>query len=384
MGTKYHPLSIFVALTIFLLAFPATAQIFVSPADNKSPGESAGFLYALPKSTLKIDVIIQKTERIKGPYAEFAEKILGVSDYIRQDESRQRIKDVIISVESAPDPAAWFFVEFDERASKDTRSLVFDLLPNGIVLGADDAPLQKIQGQNKFEKIIVNSPDERSFSYYAERNLYQRVDTIVRKITIDTTVIRRNILQSAWVDRSPEQKARAAADMIHKIRESRLQLITGFQEVNYGQSIVFMDQKLQQLEEEYLSLFIGKEVKSLITHTLYYAPEPGSANKATIAGFSETLGVVSETTKANPLTIEVQAVAGPGFNSSERPKGRLNNSMYYRIPALTNVSVWFENKMLAQEKLYIGQLGTIAVAPLGKTRLQFDAQTGMVTTLKRE
>ncbi len=171
--------------------------------------------------------------------------------------------------------------------------------------------------------------------------------------------------------------------MIQKIRESRFQLINGFQEVNYGQSIVFMDQKLQQLEEDYLSLFIGKEVKNLVVQTIYYAPEPGFSGKAVVGSFTEAAGLTTGAT-SNPLTLEILPLAGPGFNAGNQPKGRLTNGLYYRIPALANVSLSFENKVLSREKIYISQLGTIAVAPLGKTRLQFDPETGNLTTIKRE
>lgn len=365
-------------------AFSTQAQIFVSPASGSSPGNSPGFYYALPENTLRLEVIIQKTQQYRGPYAEFAEKILGVSEYIQADETKLEIKDMLVKLESTPDPDAWFLAELDDKASKESISQVFSLLPDGIILAADDAALARQTATQKIEKTLVNAPDEQYFSYYAESNLYKRVDTIVRKITIDTTVIKRNILQSAWVDRSPEQKARAAADMIQKIRESRLLLLTGYQEVNYGSSLGFMDEKLNELEEAYLSLFLGKTVRTLTTEVLYFTPKAGQSGKINIAGFSETAGLVSETAKANPITIDLQVVGGPGFNESAKPGARLNNAMYYRIPALTSVSIAYGSKTFIKDRMYISQLGSVAVAPLGKVRLQFDPETGMITTIKKE
>ncbi len=373
-----------VLLMISAITETSLSQIIVSPAADKVPGESPGFLYALPKTTFKVDVIIQKTQRIKGPYSEFAEKILGISDFIKQDETQLEIIDMIVESETIPDSDAWFFVEFDERGSKDARSLVFDLQSNGIILGADDTPQSKTTVNNKFEKTIVNGPDEKSFSYYAERNLYQRVDTIIRKITIDTMVIHRNILQSAWVDRNPEQKAKAAAEMIHRIRESRYNLISGFQEIDFGKSIVYMDQQLRELEEEYLSLFLGKEKRSLTSQSFYYTPEANTSGKTTVATFSETAGLLEPNAKASPVTMEFSALSGPGFGKQSQAGSRLTNALYYRIPAVVTVNLSFNDRSFLRKKYQISQMGAIAVAPITKTRVLFDPESGMVTTVKRE
>ncbi len=360
------------------------AQIFVTPMNDQPATDATGFYYALPQNVIKLDVIIQKTEKMKGPYSEFSEKVLGVSSVIDQDEMHLQIIDIVMSYETEPDPKAWFFVEFDERGSKDARSLVFDLQANGILLAADEAPQSRVSGKNRTETTLVNSSDEKQFRYFAERNLYQRVDTIVRKITIDTTVIRRNILQSAWVDRNPEQKARSAADMIHKIRESRYNLISGFQEIDYGKSIAYMDEQLQALEEEYLSLFLGKEVKSLSTQTLYYVPDPETNGKVTIAGFSETAGLLDGNAKATAIEMEITSNGTQNFLKSNVVKGKLTNSVYYRIPGNVTITLTYGSKVYAKERKNISQLGTIAVAPVSKTRLQFDPESGMITTVKRE
>ncbi len=373
---------------VLLLAFifcglNAKAQFFVTPSKQGSVTETPGFYYALPRNVLKVDVVIEKTEKFKGPYSDFSEKVLGVSDFIKLDETHYAIKDMILEVETEADPQTWFFVEFDERGSKDARSLVFDLHSNGVILAADEAAQPRVQrGGNITEKTIINGPDEQRFQYFAERNLYQRIDTIVRKITIDTTVIRRNILQTAWVDRNPEQKARSAADMIHKIRESRFNLISGFQEIDYGQSIVYMDQQLQSLEEEYLSLFLGKEVKQLYVKTLYYIPDPANPERVTIAGFSETIGLTDATSKAT--AIELEFTTSDIGKNTEKPNSRLNNSLYYRLPASTGVKLIYAGKTFVNERVNISQFGSVGVAPVNKTRLQFDAESGMITTIKRE
>lgn len=370
------------------LKIDSLAQIFVTRAtSNAKTLDASGFYYALPRTVLKVDFIIEKNERFKGHYSEFCQKILGVDDFVKQNETIYSIIDVVVSTVTEPDPNAWFFVEFDEKTSKDARALVFDLQSDGIILGVDDGQKIKQESTTKVEKTFVNAPNEKKFHYYAERNLYQRIDTIIRKITIDTMVIRRNILQSAWVDRNPEQKARAAADYIHKIRETRFNLISGFQEVNYGQSIVYMDQQLKALEEEYVSLFLGKEVRSIIEQSVYYYPDKETKGIQSIAKFSENAGVVDLAVKGDPLQIVFEPLnhtASIVDDAINTLKNKTPNSLFYRVPDAADVSIMFKGKVLSKNRFKFSQLGVISSAPLTKTRLLFDAQTGIVTSIKRD
>ena len=278
-----------IPLTI-LASIQTEAQTVLSHAKNTNPGQQEGVVYSLPRTIIKIDFIIEKNQRLKGPYSEFADKMLGISNVIAANEVQYTIVDAVVTTVSEPDPDASFFITLDERSSKDGLSTLVNLLPNGI-LKSYGTPESSDINRTIVDKELINTPDQQRFTYYAERNLYQRVDTLVRKITIDTTVIRRNILQSSWVDRSPEQKARSAADFIQKIRESRFNLITGYQEINYGSSIAYMDNQLQKLESEYLSLFLGAENKRLIEQTIYFTPNSQTDGFVTVAKFSEQNGI---------------------------------------------------------------------------------------------
>jgi hypothetical protein len=369
------------------LANTGFSQIFISPANTVKANDVSGFYYALPHNLLKIDFILEKNVRYKGPYADYAGKILGVDNYVKQDETVYTIRDVIITKTTEPDPSAWFFVEFDEKGSKEARSLVFSLQPDGIILAADDAEQKHHATSGRIEKQFINAPEAGKFQYYAERNLYQRIDTILRKITIDTTTIWRNILETSWVDRNPEQKAKSAADMIHTIRENRLNLISGYQEINYGQSIVFMNEELLKLEQEYIGLFLGREFRSIEEQTVYFVPEAGKTGIQMFARFNENSGLVDVASKGEALQIKIdpkgsaQELAGQNNPPS---KSRLSNVLYFRIPEYADIQILYKGKILGRDRLTISQLGPISMAPLTRTRLVFDPETGQVKTIRRE
>ncbi len=373
---------------MLLMPQPLRAQITVTPASAGKGQEASGFYYALPQNYVQVDFILEKNQRFKGPYAEFASRILGVDDYIKQDETVYTILDAIITVYTEPDPKAYYFVEFDERSSRDVRSLVFSLQPDGIIIAADEGITKSAGHSSLIEKTFVNAPESKKFHYFAERNLYERIDTIVRKITIDTTVIRRNILQSSWVDRNPEQKARAAADQIDHIRENRYNLIRGYQEIDYGESMVYMDRKLQELENEYLSLFLGKEVRSIEEQRFYYLPEKDKTGLQDFLRFSASSGLTDEQIRGETVQVNIRPSGNTGriaLDHKNIGNIQLNNSLYYRLPEYTEVEIRFRGKVLAKTRMPVSQLGVLSVAPLNpRTRLQFDPETGGIQLLKRD
>lgn len=372
------------AVLIVSSATQLYAQFSVSSVSTVTkPAKSPGIFYSLPRTVFKINIVVEKTEKLKGPYAEFAQRMLGIDNAIKQEETLYAIKDIILSTITEPDPKAWFFVEFDERSSRDTRSLIFDLMSNGILLSLDDTPIDRSRYISHSSTTLINAPERKHFTYFAEHNLYQRVDTIVRRITIDTTVIRRNILQTAWVDRNPEQKARAAAEAIQKIRESRFKLISGFQEIDF-QQIEYMDTQMRQLEEEYLSLFSGVEIKSLSEHTIFYVPESDTKGIQTIARFTEQNGLIDNINKGEPLQLVIESAGNTKDMGMAETSGRLINSLYYRIPEIAEISVLFKGKVYQRSRHEVNQLGTIAVANASRTRLNFDPNTGLPITIKRD
>ncbi len=391
---KHHPMKIFfrflqlsILLTSILFAFPTEAQTVLSHAKNANPGQQEGVVYSLPRTTIKIDFIIEKNQRLKGPYSEFADKMLGISDVISSNEVQYSIVDAVITTLSEPDPEASFFLTFDEKSSRDGISTLVNLLPDGI-LSSYGIPDNGESNRVFIEKELINAPDQQRFTYYAERNLYQRIDTLVRKITIDTTVIRRNILQSSWVDRSPEQKARSAADFIQKIRESRFNLITGYQEINYGSSIAYMDNQLQKLESEYLSLFLGAENKRLIEQTIYFTPDSQADGFVTVAKFSEQNGVSGSEGRGENIQLQfiksgnTSKIAGINANSIESV--RINNSLIYRTPEIVDLNLSFKGKSITSVRLSINQLGVFLVAPITKTKMSFNPETGQLTSFSKE
>lgn len=349
------------------------AQYVVRKVTDKSVNTAQdGFYYNLPLTVLKVNVVYEKIEKIRGPLSDFTLNYLGTSDYIADNSSSYRILNIDITPESNIDPNQIYYVQFPAERDKDEKEMVFSLSSLGTLLGFDESGIShSVSEKQEVDQTYILLDGDKDFDFRAEYNRKKQFDTITRRITIDTVSIDRFIFKTSWVDKSDEDKANEAAMQIEKIRESRFNLLTGYQEVNYGESMKYMDTQLKKLENQYLELFLGKELKSIESQTIYYTPEIGESDE-TLLEFSD----------GNTVSINIlsqQSVA----NLPENPLEKVDN-IFYRIPNFAIIEVEHNGTIHYRRMFTINQLGVTATAPLNRTRSQFDFKTGGLKQIVRE
>ena len=364
----------FIILT-FLMAilFQGYSQITVTKVENKNINSSQeGFIYSLPQTVFRIDIVYETVQNLKGPLSEYTDEYLGATDYISSNKTKYNLVDVSVSTFQEADPGQLYHVHYPSERAKDEEATSFSLSDIGSLLAYNTDAFNKTHTNEVIndQTIIFNEGDD-AFPYMSQYNKQKKTDTIVRKINIDTITINRFLFKSSWIDKSMSEKAREAALQIEKIRESRYQLISGYQEVNYGSSIVYMDKQLHELEKQYLELFLGRELKSIETQSFYYLP-----NK------NKKVDELMRFEDGNSVVIKLAL----NKNSENLPDNTTSkiNSVYYRIPVSADVSISSENKDFFIGRYIINQLGVVSSVPLGGTKLQFDAQTGNLVTIIRE
>jgi hypothetical protein len=367
---------IFSALLLMMLLLSSTeifSQFIVRKVHDQNVNTSQdGFFYALPQTVLKIDLLIEKIQQQKGPLSEYTQEYLGTSEFIENNSTSYRLLNVLVDQFAEPDPEQIYYVQFPTTRPKDAKAIGFELTPLGTLIAFDIENTQEtIHSQSEVNQTIIVSDQEDGFNYFAEYNRKQKVDTIIRKITIDTVTIDRFLFKTSWVDKSLKEKANEAAMQIAKIRESRFNLITGYQEVNYGESMKYMNQQLNLLEKEYLTLFLGKELKTIETQTVYFIPSKENNSKVLYSG-SDGSSIKLKLTN-NGITDKLPA----------KPLEKQDN-IYYRIPESTLVEITENGSIHYKRKMPISQYGVVAAAPLNGTRLQFDPKTGSLIKIIRE
>ncbi len=353
------------AVLTFVVVF-SFAQITVVTADKGPASNGDGLYYSLPATLFKVEVELKKTERLPGPLADYCQNYLGTTQYIKEVSTDFSVVDEDVRLLTIADENASYYIAFSAKSSKEDKSPVIELTPFGTLKAVNiDQDEQEMQREVNIEenKTIILGDDANRFRYEAQYNRKKKIDTVIRKITIDTMTINKFLFKTSWVDKSNEERAEEAAQQIRSIRESRLNLLTGYHEVNFGESLLYMDNQLQKLEQQYLELFLGKERVTIEHHTFYVLPENETLNQDLLA-----------TDNGKKLVFKVS----PQTEMQIKPMAAtVSNVIYYRIPAQATVSLIFNGKELFKDIYPVSQLGVVTGVSVSKAGVAFNPVTGV-------
>lgn len=361
MASSFRPVLLIITLLIGVNSL--YSQIVSYPVTKIVTGKNPeGFVYVLPKHLVKVDVYVTKSEKFKGRYSDFATKLLGITDPITKDVVSYDISHVEISTLTSPDTSQVYFAEIPSKMDDD-HHIMIHLTEEGFISG-----FSTIQKEEVTKKKGVR--DGAPFSDLLKPVLIEKVDTIIRRVSIDTSVFVEKVPRRSISEKSTEQQAKEIADQIYKIEDSKYKLITGYQEVNYtGESIELMLNKLNALEHDYLAHFKGSVITTENLYTFYYTPEASIANATnTLFRFSSAEGITTTGNQSgDPVSISVNSLktyaAAGSFEKGRVVTHKKDKGIYYRIPELAGISVNLGGRTLASEKLRINQLGTLTFLP---------------------
>ncbi len=162
---------------------------------------------------------------------------------------------------------------------------------------------------------------------------------------------------------SLEENARIAADQIFKIRKSRYELVAGEAGENvFGAGLANALEELNRMEEEYLSLFLGRQLNTTLVKQ--YKVTPASDKRTyVVCRFSNTEGLLPEDDlSGSPIILETKAmntVSTEGLNVQAKP-----SKSAYRIADDTSCRIIFNNSEIGSATIPVYQFGqTVYIVP---------------------
>jgi hypothetical protein len=381
-----------VIMLLFVMNCSVFAQINVLRIDNNAaPQTKEGIFYSLPRTVVKIDVKIDRIENYKGPYADFALRFLGLKNIVTANTIDYNISDITITTYPEPDPDQYYFVEMGEKISKGEKAGLLSLSDAGVIVGT----LPEIVDTVQVQMTKSDDPGEADkdvfgelFKYSADVNVFEKVDTIIRKINIDTLTVERQYYKRTMVEKSPEQKAKEAAEFISKIKDNRFTLISGSQEVNYNrETLEYMDSQLKTMEKEYLKLFTGISLHKSLSFSYKYIPIPNQINtEIPIFKFLRSKGIVDlDEPGGKVVTIKIQRVGNTNTVAAYLKKAEKDTKVQgfsYRIPELARVTVKLDENTQEETQCLVAQLGVVTNLPASKWKVQFYKETGGIKGLE--
>jgi hypothetical protein len=377
------------AVLIVSLAFCACSTINVTHVENNATlPEHGGIYYSLPKTAITVEVTINKIFKIKGPYSSYASKYLGLSNVITENSTSYSLEDIQVKPHAIPDADQSYFVQIPKRCKK-SNGLFLKLSESGIISSINDFGNRRSLMTN--DTSVKNKMDltENSSKLLFKSNQLESIDTILEKIDLDTLTIRKRILNRLPIEKSIEQKAKDAADLIMQVKEGKFNILTGYSEVNYSkESLEFMCDQLGKMETEYLNMFTGITVKRQLKYYYTYIPAyTESTLYLPIFRFSAKEGIVDTSGYYGESVYMRIERFGSTKQTSTYEKAKVDakaksHGFYYRIPEYAKVSMICNDKVRTEANILISQFGAVCELPAGKKfRATFYPGSGSIKSI---
>lgn len=355
-------------LLFLIISLNIKAQYIVNYASNINQNVTDGIYYNLPRNVIRLDFTVECVHEIKGKYSNFAKELLETNNYIKEDDVKYYIKDVAVDVLTETDSEMIFYISTDEK-SKDNIELSMRFTSEGNIqsFGIKDDRRDLDSENVSFENRLAQQNTNPDFVYLPLRDDEEDEDG-----------------NSTDDKMSEKEIAQSIVEEIKKIRLAYFDLISGYQEVNYGNTITYMLEELKKMEKEYLALFVGKVERNDNVKTFYIIPEEGT-NNYSVAKFSDKEGFNSKTGDNVRITLQEMSSSNvKGISEDVIKNTTYNNKMVYREPAYVNMKLMKGDEILIDNRIQISQLGDFILLPINKMKLEFDNVSGRLISVDKE
>jgi len=290
-----------------------------------------------------------------GPYAQYAQKYLGVAAPA-QSRTSYTLQSVTLTPYVEADPGARFTLTVPERSSVG----FLQLCTQGLVVMSDNYTGKPAAWR------FAPAAGEASFAGIDPLgNLGSETTTLYKAVLTDEGYERVPVTQDNVVEKSADRKAADAAAVIFDLREKRQQIATGDTDATFsGEALQAAIDEITRLEERYLSLFYGIREITEEEKNFDVTPDPTAKNQRyTAFRISDKNGLLpASVAEGKAVTVEFisEPLSEPEV-SSDRSKEPL---VHYRIPAITRCRVMQDAVILLENRVPVYQLGEESTLPL--------------------
>lgn len=338
---------VFLSLAVLsCMSMSLSAQVKAYPSAAIPSGNSVA--YSLPRTVLKVTVVVEKESVRKGPYARFAQKYLGVMAPT-VDKDLYSVVGGSIGYAEETDPAAVYVLDNPDKSA----GKIYNVTPEGLLAAPMEGAPMPDKGPVPPLAAMPPKPGKPG-----------GID-VLSYVASDTSFVKLQVDKRSVIEQSPESMAQQAANTIFTLRKRRMELVTGeFGENVFGEGLAAALREIDRLEQEYTALFLGKQFKQRIVKSYDVIPEMGK-NTAVVCRFTETGGLLpAGDLSGSPVVIDMA------------PENKLENSpwtrrttkdsrgmVFYRIADMVNCRLMNGQSELAQRRIPIYQFGLTVEMP---------------------
>ena len=313
--------------------------------------------YNLPRTTVAVEVDAVQEYRFAGPYAAFAKRLLGLEVPLH-DDVVTRVTEIRLQplVEADPDSSYTCPAKAGEKLlSLSSQGLVAFATPEesqsltwrfSTPLKADWRGMGITEGEKKQTYLVYQNP---------------------RRAYADSSAVRTPVQQSRKVEKTLEEKAVEAAEMILNVRRERLNISTGNTDASFsGEALAAALSELTRIEQEYLPLFTGVSKSRTLSGSFEVTPSASAPRQRYLAFVvSDREGLLaSGDGTAYYLQFIPQVPSAPAAEAPLTKAQARIPRLYYLEPAVCTLRLTEETSPVLETRLGVYQLGTKRSIPL--------------------
>ena len=267
-----------------------------------------------------INAEVTKVTCKAGPYYKYAEKYLGVKDVITEDKVYYELGKITLDNKGIPDTDNTYIVEFK---------------------GGTVAPYAYLTEEGLLCSINAEYTPEESATEAARKK-----GQAPAKAT-DASVFSEELLMAG----STAKQAEVAAKQIYRIRESRLNILTGEADnlPPDGEAMKLVIQQLEEQEKALTNLFVGVKTKETSDYEVSLVPFD-NLEKEVLFRFSDQLGIVdADDLGGAPVYMDPKEA---------EKKEKMMKGIVYNVPGKASIEISMNKKSLYKGEVQITQFGS--------------------------
>jgi hypothetical protein len=347
-------------LSVWLIVFTSScatvSNISVNNVNDADALPSGSFVYALPQTVMDIHVVAEETTIIPGPYEKYAAKYLGIHGVPAKEEKLYSIIKIDLKKHLEADPDFLFTV----NGVSDLNNFpgLINLIRDSLILTAAN-----------FSGNLVNlysfplASDEATYTDLSiKRNFEAEKDIEISRVMPDSNYVAQPSRRPPVLkEKTLEQKAEEAANFLIKLKKRRFKLIAGqYDYMPQGESMASALKELARIEEQYLSLFIGKRIVRELTRNYHYAPLAGKeSDRVVLFRFAADKGFIDARESIGmPVILELNAMRKTrDLEKFNKPVRTDAGNLPYRIADQVNIRLLAGEQVWAEAIFPVFQYG---------------------------
>lgn len=323
---------------------------------------NGSLVYALPRTVFTVKVEVERTIMVPGPYAAYAEDLLGLKDALKTREEHWSVRSLSVNSHEETDPSEYYVI----HSTGLFQTNVLAMKKEGIIL--DINPADNYQEGKSSGSGEMNLNRFRSFDLGSDEYYQVQTDTAFRRVKIDSSFIRIPYIVEKKKKLSPDQLAEKAAKRLMDLRDGKVLILSG--EANVFPQNDAPINEINRMEKDYTELFTGKNIIDVKTFTYQFIPQKESSGKPfTLFRFSESAGP-AESGSASGIPVIAEVVPEQKIkditiidNGEQKPSVPKFDKLFYRIPDMATVKISMNGKTLYSSRKLVYQLGEVMQLP---------------------